>query len=143
MMCEARLFPLMKELPDASIILSYLTFATHHIDLALQLPLLCVMMPVVTMTDVFPEDKYVRIAWMDGEYAMMLALLTHIIICTMYKVFNQAQDHKLVLPVDVSCQPLKHLLLGAVDLKQAMEPRLLSPVDPLQHALEPRLEKHF
>ena len=73
MMCEARLFPLMKELPDVSIILLPLIFATHHIDFTLQLPLLCVMMPVVTMTDVFPEDKHVRIAWIDGEYVMMLA----------------------------------------------------------------------
>ncbi len=73
----------------------------------------------------------------------MLKALTLISSCTLYKVLSQALDHKLVLPVDCSGQPLKHLLLGAVNPNQAMEPRLLSPVDPLQHALEPKLETNF
>ena len=41
-------------------------------------------------------------------------------------VLSQVLDHKLVLPVDVSGQPLKHKLLGAVDsLQDALEPILL------------------
>ena len=90
------------------------------------------------------EDKLVRMAQGDGNNDLMLKVLTHISFCTMHNVLSQALDHKLVLPVDCSGQPLKHLLLGAVNPNQAMEPRLLSPVDPLQHVLhnrclEPRL----
>ena len=101
--------------------------------LTLQLPLLCVMMSVVTMMMTLPppltphasplprwqwpapvsQSPPVTAPWarrinqrMDGEDALMLALMTHIIFYTMYKVFSQAQDHELVLPVDVSGQPL-------------------------------------
>ena len=153
MMCEARLSPLMEGLPDVSIILSSLILATHYIDFTLQLPLLCVMMSVVTMMMTLPppltphasplpkwqwpgpasQPPPVTAPWagrinqrMDGKDALMLALMTHIIFYTMYKVFSQAQDHELVLPVDVSGQPLKHSLLGAVDLKQRMNPTVHS-----------------
>ena len=67
-------------------------------------------------TEATLEDKLVRMAQGDGNDDLMLKVLTHISFCTMHNVLSQALDHKLVLPVDITGQPLKHSLLGAVDL---------------------------